>query len=63
MPCELVVMQHLHALSRGGRAAGSAVAGLKWLFKYGFRTMGRCDDAQVLLVFPKVTGECLGVPG
>lgn len=24
--------------------------------------MGRCDGAQVLLVFRKVTGECLHVP-
>lgn len=25
--------------------------------------MGQCDDAQMLVVFPKVTDECLGVPG
>lgn len=25
--------------------------------------MGRCDVAQVPVVFPEVTGECLGVPG
>lgn len=25
--------------------------------------MGQGDDAQVLVVFPKVTGECSGVPG